>query len=160
MGQPEIVSHLINHKADVNLADFENHAPIHYAITSLVSQTLTILLASTEINLDITNNCDETPLILCAKMVHSIEAINFAKQLIDAGASLDNLGSKNNMFQTALHVSAYVDNVNFIRFLIARGANKETTDFEVCCIFIFIYSYILETHTSCNSCVKWTVECV
>lgn len=131
MGCPEIVHHLIKHKANVNLADFENQYPIHYAITALVPETLTVLLAVKDICLDVTNNCDETPLILCAKMVHCVEVINFAKQLIKAGASIDNLSTKNNMPQTALHVSAKVGNVNFIRFLIERGANKEATDFEV-----------------------------
>lgn len=131
MGRPEIVSHLIYHKADVNLSDFENQTPIHYAVAAFVPQTLTILLASSSINVDAANNCDETPLILCAKMVHCVEAIKFAEQLIAAGASLDSLGAKNSILETALHVSASVDNVELICLLVEKGANKEATDFEV-----------------------------
>lgn len=127
----EIVKHLLLLKADANLSDFDDQAPLHHAIESLSPSIVTCLLSCPDIKIDALNACNETPLIKCAKMVHHKHAINFAIQLIDAGASLENINTNTSITQYVLHICASFNNVELIRILIEKGVNKDITDSDV-----------------------------
>lgn len=127
----KIVAHLLSHNANVNLADFDGQTPLHHAVKSLAPQTMTYLLACPDVKLDILNSSEETPLIVCAKLVDHKQVIHLAIQLIDAGTSLENISTDSGINQYILHICASYNNVELIRVLIEKGANKDVTDSEV-----------------------------
>lgn len=134
---------MLSHKADVNLADFDNQTPLHHAIESLSPLTVTSLLSCPDIKIDALNSCDETPLIKCAKVVDHAHAINFAIQLIDAGAILENINTNSSITQNVLHICASFNNVKLIRILIEKGANKDVTDSDVIFKFFFLLKLLI-----------------